>query len=1459
MSGSSSGSSCPPTAAPRFPSALPQYEFVQYLGGGGMGEIYKARHVHLDRSVVIKWLRNDLALSRDMEARFAREMQVVGLLSHPNIVNATDAGIADGRRYLVMEYIDGIDLAELGRRVGRLSIADACEVIRQSAIALAHAHQRGIVHRDIKPTNLMLAGDGVVKLLDLGLALLQGEDPGADAPLTRADSGPFGTYDYMSPEQWDNSHSVDHRGDIYSLGCTLYYLLTGHAPYDTPQHKGPTSKMRGHVIEAIPSIRQQRPDVPKKLAGIIETMLAKRADDRFQSGAEVADALASFCDGSDLRSLIAAAHSADSGPVNPDSKTDPRSATIVVGSSVGERSKPVITNLDTAPIRSSTAFAGRVATPPRRGTPPWLMIGLGTLLVAAGVGAGVYFATRGTGQSAGRGEQADVALNAAGSTPSDDSSPAGNDRTAVLTSQSPSGEESAASADPADAVVTVVDPAGPAEEMPVTPEPDPMPAPVPNLVPVFAAIPEQLINELEPFSLLVELTNIAELRGKVAFALAPGAPRGMRIDAATGVIRWEPGEADGGPDSSFLVTVQVKPLDAGIDPAESAFSIRVAEVNQPPRVSLVNQRALVEAAARVEAVEGEPVEVLIEVADDDLPANPLRVTAVRALPPGAELEPVEDNPRAWRLMWTPGEEHGGADPVILALAARDGQDSGDVVSIAFDVAEVNEPPVLASLNGDRGRPDAPWNVEINERETLELLLAAGDVDLPANPLELNAVGKLPGDAKIVPVEGDARSWKLAWTPGEEHGGEKPVTLRLMVRDGADNSVERSVVVNVAEVNEPPVLATISGRAVGDEREWPLDAREGKPLEVAIVSRDDDLPANPLRIEAIGDLPTGAKFEPDPENPRAWKLLWTPGEEHGGDEPLRIPVRVRDDSDHSETTMLVVKVAEVNVAPTFAAVNGIAAVADKPWEVNGKEGAELQITISGEDLDRPLNTLTLAGGEGLPEGARIEPVKGKPRAWTISWAPGEQHGGDEPVSIPLKLSDDAGESVETTLLARIAEVNTAPVLPEIAAQTVGLGETFSLEISLSDPDLPRQALEFELEQPAGANATAELINLKDGEMAIRLAWTPSIETDLGETRQFTLRIKDNGEPPLSAERSFEVSVGRYVTNSIGMQLALLPPGTFKMGNLNPELLEKMIPKAPEQPKQPERPAVPGVPGTNPLRPNVPGQPNNPNVPVPQGVRPAAAEAATAEDGEKEEEEAELPQDDLPIREVTLTQPLYIGAFEVTQQQYAAVMESNPSYFQPEGSGARSVNGLDAATLPVESVTYEDAVEFCRRLSALPEEKRKGRTYRLPSETEWEYACRGGRETLFHTGDRLSSREANFDGRFPVLDAAPGPSLQRPAPVGSYEPNAFGLHDMHGNVSEWCRDWYAADAYASSDPLAGPEQGEARVIRGGSYRSKWAYQCRSSIRDSAPPTDRSPRLGFRVVCEVRAAPVEGPLLP
>jgi serine/threonine protein kinase len=280
---------------------LGEYRLLERIGRGGMGQVFRALHLRLDKLVALKVLPSDRFGDPQAVARFEREMRAVGRLDHPNIVLARDAGEVDGIHFLVMELLDGVDLAALVRKSGPLDVAIACEMIRQAASGLQHAHERGLVHRDIKPSNVMLTTSGIVKLLDLGLALIR--DPSSPQVATM-DGAMMGTTDYMAPEQWSDSHRVDIRADLYSLGCTLYVLLTGEPPFANATHPTTVAKMTAHLNEPPPSIRSRRGEVPEELVLILDRLLAKNPADRFATPGELAVALAPLASSEGLRRLL---------------------------------------------------------------------------------------------------------------------------------------------------------------------------------------------------------------------------------------------------------------------------------------------------------------------------------------------------------------------------------------------------------------------------------------------------------------------------------------------------------------------------------------------------------------------------------------------------------------------------------------------------------------------------------------------------------------------------------------------------------------------------------------------------------------------------------------------------------------------------------------------------------------------------------------------------------------------------------------------------------------------------------------------------------------------------------------------------------------------------------------------------------------------------------------------------
>ncbi len=264
---------------------LGKYKLLGQLGKGGMSTVYLAEHILMRARRAIKVLPRDRVKDSTYLDRFELEARAAAKLDDPNIVRAYDIDHEGETHYIVMEYVEGQDLHQLVKAKGFLRYETAADYIAQVARGLDHAHEMGLVHRDIKPANCLLDNNGVVKLLDMGLARII--DDTASLTIDNNENV-LGTADYLSPEQALNSHSADARADIYGLGCTLYFLLTGHPPFP----EGSISeRLMKHQIETAPSITKDRPDVPPTLVHICEKMMLKNPDERYQTAGDVAERL----------------------------------------------------------------------------------------------------------------------------------------------------------------------------------------------------------------------------------------------------------------------------------------------------------------------------------------------------------------------------------------------------------------------------------------------------------------------------------------------------------------------------------------------------------------------------------------------------------------------------------------------------------------------------------------------------------------------------------------------------------------------------------------------------------------------------------------------------------------------------------------------------------------------------------------------------------------------------------------------------------------------------------------------------------------------------------------------------------------------------------------------------------------------------------------------------------------
>ena len=388
---------------------LQQWEFIERLGAGGMAEVWKARHVHLDEFAAIKFLLPEYAANSEVQARFLREGRSQFRLRHPNIVKTSDFITRDDRHFLVMEYIEGQSLEDMVLDAGALPIGRALELALPILNALGHAHENGIVHRDVKPSNILLDENGKPHLTDFGIAKALRDQTGSARSMT-ATSVVMGSVHYMSPEQIQKPSEVDERSDIYSFGCVLYELLTGQPPFDSAEAGGETDFeiQRQHVFEAVRPMRELNPAIPANLEAAVLCALEKEKTRRFASCKAMATALqGSVAESVPLGGVLPEPRLDAQVQPQPGPRTTPRSKTIAEsspgladsrrGSSSGARQKtqlegtPRITPAPPAGHqRDETKYGGiPVKIEPARGPKRWLTA-VGLVLLAGVLGFAGY-------------------------------------------------------------------------------------------------------------------------------------------------------------------------------------------------------------------------------------------------------------------------------------------------------------------------------------------------------------------------------------------------------------------------------------------------------------------------------------------------------------------------------------------------------------------------------------------------------------------------------------------------------------------------------------------------------------------------------------------------------------------------------------------------------------------------------------------------------------------------------------------------------------------------------------------------------------------------------------------------------------------------------------------------------------------------------------------------------------
>jgi formylglycine-generating enzyme required for sulfatase activity/serine/threonine protein kinase len=1567
------------------------YKIIRKIGQGGMGMVFLAEHQRMERLVALKVLPPSVTKHLNAVERFHREVKAMARLSHPNIVTAFDADEARGLHILVMEYVDGQDLAALVKKRGPLSVEHAVDYIVQGAKGLEYAHKRGLVHRDIKPSNFLVDTEGQVKILDLGLARFSEQDDDGEGPPGMDLTGTgvvVGTVDYMSPEQAEDTKRADARADIYSLGCSLFYLISGRSMFS-----GDTvvARLMAHQNQPVPSLRSINPAVPEELDRIHRKMVAKKKDDRYQTATALLD---------DLRKLAPEAFAGQGPRFAPDAARPVNDEQTFVGPLSGSVTSGSTAFAEVTPASLSKALGAGMRPPGNKK----LLVGAAAAALVLLMGWVIVFRDK-DGKEVGR-----VEVPGAG--------PAvvqtANSGTATITRTGDASQPDQEAVNSATGSSRDGWQSWPAD------------APKPAIAPFDPAQAKQHQEEWAAYlKVPVEYTNSIGMNLRLIppgeFTMGSPAGEERRRDDETQVSVTL---ARAFQLSRTEVTQGQWRAVMGTEPWKGQFDVQEGDdyaatyVSWEEAVSFCEKlsakerkgyRLPTEAEWEWTCRSGSRTAYSFGGSEGDLGryawfrgnthdiGEKYAHRVGQKLPNGFGLSDMHGNVWEWCGDWHGEKLVGGSNPVGASSGSHRSHRGGSWYDTAgpcrsayrswFDpsfrhgnlgfrlalspsdaakAASGEGIPLAKSLNtsktGWHGWPaDAPkpaiapfdaaqakthqeeWaaylKVPVEYTSSIGMkfrLIPPGEFTMGSTAEEIVAALKDVGEDKLWQecIQSEAPQHKVILTQpiylgvNEVNQAEYEKVMGVNPSHFALTGMGKEAVAGLETAKHPVEMVswndaaefcaklsqqeklkpfyfrageTITpldgtGYRLPSEAEWEYACRAGTATKYWIGDKDEDLVrAGWFGGNSGGRTHAAAELQSNPFglhdiHGNVWEWVQDGWDATWYGQFSEKPA-VNPSSPFPAGSQRVLRGGYWNITASrcrspfrdasapAGRYRGIGfrvslSVAAVKAANNNPNGAERALAFDGVDDHMEIPRLMLRKEKPITVEAWLTPQTWKHSAIiNIS--------GKRPVSLYL----DEG-TVGFWCLGSKIEMPAPATLVGQRIHVAGVYDEKNLTVYLNgQPSAKIKPLVSEGGEPLMAivgairdweNNFLTLRGFFHGQLhAIRVSETVRYTaefnppTELGSDAetlvcyQFQARhgdtvrdlsshhfdgrvigarwVADNrrsitgwpADAPKPAIAPFDAAQARQhqeawakylqidveYTNALGMKFVLIPPGEFAMGSTAEEI------------------------------------------------------AAALKDAGEDKYWQERIKSEAPQHKVILTQPIYLGVNEVTQAEYEKVMGVNPSHFAPMGMDKEAVAGLETAGHPVEMVSWNDAAEFCAKLSQQEKLKpfyfRAGETitpldgtgYRLPSEAEWEYACRAGTATKYWIGDKDEDLvRAGWFGR---------KSGGRTHAAGELQANPFGLYDIHGNVWEWVQDGWDATWYGqfSEKPAVNPSSpfsaGSQRVIRGG-YWNITASRCRSPFRDASAPAGRYRGIGFRVslsVAAVKAALAEraAPLIP